>query len=106
MITNKFLIMNTCNKCATEGLLSKCCETELTFTSTGAAKCSNCKRFTKMIPCDECKEDSVQITPINVYEEEKHNTYEERMDLRYGTVLALISILAVLGCVIYGLFTK
>ncbi len=99
--------MNTCKKCTTEGLLSKCCGTAVTFTSSGAGKCSKCKRYTKLVPCDECKEDTVQMTPINVHEsEEEYNTYEPQMDLKAGTVAVLVSILAVLGCVMYGLLTK
>ncbi len=99
--------MNTCKKCTAEGLLSKCCEKAVTFTASGAGKCSKCKRYTKLIPCDECKEDTVQMTPLNVHEaEEEYNTYEPQMDLKYSTALAIIMALAVLGCVMYGLFTK
>ena len=57
MVTNKFLIMNNCNKCLTEGLISKCCTSAVTFTANGAAKCTQCKKFTKLIYCNQCKEE-------------------------------------------------
>ena len=56
-ITNKFDIMMNCSKCDKEGLLSNCCNHEIKFNAVGAPKCNKCKRFCKLIPCDQCKEE-------------------------------------------------
>ena len=71
-ITNKFLIMNNCNQCDTEGLVSTCCNATVHFMAIGAAKCSKCKKFTKLKPCDSCKEEnSVQIIPDNKHQDNR-----------------------------------
>lgn len=68
-ITNKFLIMNNCKQCDTEGLVSTCCNSIVHFMASGAAKCSKCKKFTKLKPCDSCKEEnSIQIIPVNKHQ--------------------------------------
>lgn len=60
--------MNNCNQCDTEGLVSICCNANVHFMAIGAAKCSKCKKFTKLKPCDSCKEEnSVQIIQDNKY---------------------------------------
>ena len=74
----------------------------MTFTALGAAKCSKCKRFSKILHCDDCKE----IQPV----EDKVEFPDIYPPLKDGTepivVAILILVLAVLGCVIYGLFPK
>ena len=58
--------MNDCKQCDTEGLVSNCCNAIVHFMAVGAAKCSKCKKFAKLKPCDYCKEEnSVQFLNNN-----------------------------------------
>ena len=95
--------MRDCKQCDSEGIVSKCCYSPLNFTSMGAAKCSTCKRFTKMLPCDDCKEELAPETQpfCDQYKYAQANKGTEPI-----ITAILILVLAVLGCVIYGLFSK
>lgn len=97
MLTNKFLIMNTCKKCDTEGLVSKCCDTAIHFMANGAPKCSKCKRFTKLVPCSGCKEDNqegvkVQVTPADIHIKD-NQTPIGQMIIMAAILLGIIAII-------------
>lgn len=90
-ITNKFLIMNNCTKCDTEGLVSNCCNATIHFMAIGAAKCSKCKKFTKLKPCDSCKEEN----SIQVFNHLLPNTIPQSMS-KYQKILILLILISYL----------
>tara|TARA_R100000951_G_scaffold107160_1_gene102285 strand:- start:1361 stop:1708 length:348 start_codon:yes stop_codon:yes gene_type:complete len=77
MIRNKYYTMRNCKRCDNEGIVSKCCGTELKFISNGSTKCSKCKKFCKIDYCPDCKEEESsfiipnQNFPRPIYEREQ-----------------------------------